>query len=289
MTMWGSTTALQKLPTLGSQPVELVVESEELSAVDSRPGLSAGLRGLWERGELCDVSIVVAGASGDQIFPAHAAVLASAGAGFCDHLRAAEALANVPPPAPAPPPEPAAPTTAEAAAAGSAGPGNGAIEVHSGGGRRTTELKLDVRAEAVKSLLDFVYGAVTEKGYDPGSDEANRDVLRLASRFGVSSLQESAALWLARNLNSANVVRRLATCKEFDLIALYETFMEQLVATPSAVVAVSDDIEIMRYPPLLQDLLTRMALRHSEGSGDAGKSSSSDAQRRKKARLGGAD
>lgn len=125
----------------------------------------------------------------------------------------------------------------------------------------TTALQLTYAApEAVKAMLDLAYGADAES-YKPSSDEVNRDVLRLAAEFDVPCLKELAAAWLCTELNSKNAVHRLATCKEFDLKSTYLGIIEELEATPSAVRAVADDIDIVLHPQLLQDLLGRMARR----------------------------
>jgi hypothetical protein len=116
--------------------------------------------------------------------------------------------------------------------------------------------------EAVKSMLDFAYGS--SEAYAPTSDEVNQHVLKLAAEFDIAGLRECASVWLTRELDSSNVVQRLATCTEFQLKQIYEAIIEELVACPLAVASISNDMKIMQQPRLLQDLLVRMVRCHAE-------------------------
>jgi len=115
--------------------------------------------------------------------------------------------------------------------------------------------------EAMRLALSYVYdvgtGAAWE--YQPSGTEVNKDVLRLARHFGLSHLHEHAARWLARGLNTRNVVDRLVTCEEFGLNRLREKIIEQLTANPTELAVVSSSAEIMRHPRILQDLLVQVA------------------------------
>merc|ERR1719469_122172 len=86
--------------------------------------------------------------------------------------------------------------------------------------------------EAVQSMLDCIYGppAGTTKAYSPGSEDANRDVLRLAQRFQISQLQQEACQWLTASLTTSNVTQRLVACEEFGLTDVRDNILQQLIA-----------------------------------------------------------
>lgn len=115
--------------------------------------------------------------------------------------------------------------------------------------------------EAIQIMLAHIYG--TDGGevanYSPSSDEANKDVLRLASQLQLDSLKEFATHWMASNLNSSNAVPRLSTCQEFALHDLFEAATESLAGDAFALGQVTDDIDIIKHPRLLQKLLIRVA------------------------------
>lgn len=116
--------------------------------------------------------------------------------------------------------------------------------------------------EAIQIMLAHIYG--TDGGevanYTPSGDEANKDVLRLASQMQLPSLKEFATHWMASNLNSANAVPRIATCQEFALHDLFEAATESLAGDAFALAQVTEDLEIMKHPRLLQKLLIRVAM-----------------------------
>ena len=56
--------------------------------------------------------------------------------------------------------------------------------------------------EAARALLDLVYGLGE---YHIGSEEANRDVLRLARQLELPGLRQLATRYLAEGLSSENV------------------------------------------------------------------------------------
>jgi len=115
--------------------------------------------------------------------------------------------------------------------------------------------------EAIQIMLAHIYG--TDCGevanYSPSSDEANKDVLRLASQLQLDSLKEFATHWMASNLNSSNAVPRLSTCQEFALHDLFEAATESLAGDAFALGQVTEDIDIIKHPRLLQKLLIRVA------------------------------
>lgn len=117
--------AQRELPTLGATPVDVEVAPKKEGA----RGLADGIRGLYDRRDLCDLVLVAAG----ERFPAHRAMIAAMSASFREYLlhapvasadaaAAAEdpmqgALRRVPP---TPAPAPSGSTEASAASAASA-------------------------------------------------------------------------------------------------------------------------------------------------------------------------
>jgi len=117
-------------------------------------------------------------------------------------------------------------------------------------------------SEALETLLSFVYVACTGGRwiYTPTSDLVNKDVLRLARHFDMPRLHEHAARWLVKDLTTANVVDRLATCEEFGLRMLHDKIVEQLTANPTELTIVSCSPELTRHPRILQDILVQVAM-----------------------------
>jgi len=122
--------------------------------------------------------------------------------------------------------------------------------------------------EAVRIMLAHIYGVdggdVTN--YAPSCEEANKDVLRLASQLQLPSLKEFATHWMASGLNSSNAVPRLATCQEFALRDLFEAATESLASDAHALSQVTEDIDIIKHPRLLQKLLIRFAALYPKSS-----------------------
>jgi len=115
--------------------------------------------------------------------------------------------------------------------------------------------------EAVKLMLDHMYMMElnSSEGYNPKTQEINKDVLRLAQNFRLPCLAERATHFLAKNISSSNVVERLKICEEFGLDDLKEKILEQLVCTKAALAEVSRNPQIMNYPALMQALLQQAA------------------------------
>jgi len=114
----------------------------------------------------------------------------------------------------------------------------------------------------VRALLDFVYGLGGE--YSAPSDEANRDVLRLAQQFSLPQLEEHATRKLISDLTTSNVVARLATCDEFQLKEVYDLIIDECVDNTTALLQISNDMEVMKHPTILQSLLVHAAKGHAE-------------------------
>jgi len=187
--------------------------------VDEENLLCKGLQELYRRGEMTDVELVCA----EQRFLAHGVVLASRSTCFRNGLQqAASSLSQ---------------------------------------GMRH-EVRLSVpNPEAVKIMLDHMYMIdPNEFGkFNPRTQEVNRDVLSLAKQFELPSLSEQAMRWLSRDLNTGNVVERLALCEEFGLTELFEKIVEQLTFNKQALANIASSQQIMQHPKLMQLILQRTA------------------------------
>lgn len=231
MTHWGTVTALQKAPSLGSEPVALEVQLERLPREDQGSTLATGIKELYQKCQFYDLLIVAAGSR----FPAHKAALAAMSSALCQRVRQACAKFQ---------------ETADM--------GNSPVDVFESRGSYPELHLSDISSpEAAKALLDFVYSLGS--GYSVSSDKVNRDVLRLAKEFELPLLVDHASRQLTRDLNTANVIGRLATCEEFGLDDLYGVIADELMDNLEALVEVSNSEEILRHPKILQSLLIRAA------------------------------
>lgn len=242
--IWGTraVTDLQPAPTLGKQPVELKV-SVELVEEDVSARLAKGVQLLYQSGEFCDVIIVAAG----ERFPAHRSVLAAASEGVRDFLR-----------------EQATTAISESSLEGAAGTSGTAVEARDAGpaslGAAELHLSGISHGAAVRLLLEHIYGLAARGAddFEPGSEDVNKDVLRLAQRLRLPRLEEQASRWLARDgLTSANVVQRLVTCQGFELTDLFSAIEGQLAASAPALSAVTEGTEILDHPRILQSVLVK--------------------------------
>jgi len=217
--------ALEKVPEFGSRkPVSLTVRLPALKGQGGAGGLGDGMRELYRRNELTDVSLVCAGSH----FPAHRAVLAARSEVFKHGLAAAHA----------------------AAAAG-------------GGAEARQEVRLAEieNPEAARFMLDYMYDmdASVWEDYNPRTQAVNRDVLRLAQNFNLPGLKERATHWLAKDITTGNVVERLAICEDFGCDDLRERILEQLCLNKRALADVANSPQIVTYPRLMQTLLQHAA------------------------------
>merc|ERR1711970_525714 len=96
-------------------------------------------------------------------------------------------------------------------------------------------------------------------GYNPRTQEINKDVLRLAGTFQLPGLTERAVRWLEKDLTTGNVVERLSICDEFSLEELREKILEQLTLNRQALSEVAHSPQIMTYPSLMQAMLQHAA------------------------------
>jgi len=200
--------------------MDLNVDLGPMSRDDHLGRVVVGLRSLYEQSELCDVVLVVAGES----FLAHRSVLAAVSSKF--H----EVLTKL-----------------------------GSSEWYGSGAEpKSLVVQLDdiSHPEAVKAMLDCIYRPGTD--YAPSSEDANRDVLRLAQRFCIAQLEGLASRWLATGLSSANVLDRLLACEEFALASVRDGIMAQLMNSPEELLALAKDPKVTGVPTVLQDLLVRI-------------------------------
>jgi len=209
--------------------MELKVDLGPMPADAHAGGVIGGLRMLLDRSELCDIVLV----AGGQSFMAHRAVLAAVSSSFHECLTQLGSGHGVP---------------------GSSA--SAALEL------QPLALKLDdiSNPEAVRAMIDCIYGlpAGAPREYNPSSEDANRDILRLAQRFQIAQLEDDASRWLTQGLSTANVLHRLVTCEEFGLTDVRERVLEQLTANPEALFVLAKDPEITKVPAVLQDLLVRI-------------------------------
>jgi hypothetical protein len=284
MTMWGSAQTVEASvsePVACNTPLGLNVDFDPGAFVDERSTLTESLRRFFTQGEFCDI---VLQAAGGETFSAHAVVMGMLSNTFRGRLlevtakATAEATAEATSEAAignaaekgAVEAAPAAASTAEAGTANVAASDQtvatpvteGASDAVRATCGRPQLLLNGISPEAVKSMLDFAYGS--SEAYAPTNDEVNQHVLKLAAEFDIAGLRECASVWLTRELDSSNVVQRLATCNEFQLKQIYEAITEELVASPLAVASICNDMKIMQQPRLLQDLLVRMVRSHAD-------------------------
>jgi len=214
--------------------------------------LTAGMRMLYQRCQLYDMYIVVAG----QRFPAHRIALASLSTKFRDRVAEmmvhhAEARKN----------ETEAPANAVADASGGKAPEaeRPTLAPPRPGACRYPELHLEgIKCpEVANVLLEFAYSFM--KDYEVSSEEANADVLRLAAQLDIPVLEHLASKRLVEQLDTRNVLKRLAICEEVGLAMLSERIIDQVVADSKALLAVSTGQDVMQYPKILQKLLIRAA------------------------------
>jgi len=120
------------------------------------------------------------------------------------------------------------------------------------------EVSLDIpNPEAVKLMLDHMYNVDDTEWakYNLRTQEINRDVLSLARQFCLQGLTNRAMRWMAKDLNTGNVVERLSICEDFQLSDLSERILEQLTNNRQALAEVAHSPQIMTYPRLMQAML----------------------------------
>lgn len=205
--------------------IHLTVDLGQMPADPLMGSLREGLCGLWSEGELCDVALIAS----DQTFLAHRPVLAAVSPSF------RECLVQL--------------STSQSS------------KPEGADGHKKLVLTLGdiLHPEAVQAMLDCIYKpGGTAASYNPSSEAANSDVLRLAQRFQILPLQEWASQWLMSNLSTNNVLQRLAACEEFGLTDVRDKILQQITGNPPALFALAQDPEVVKVPLVLQDLLVRV-------------------------------
>eukprot|EP00440_Ansanella_granifera_P067825 gb/GFBE01073579.1/.p1 GENE.gb/GFBE01073579.1/~~gb/GFBE01073579.1/.p1 ORF type:complete len:312 (+),score=71.29 gb/GFBE01073579.1/:1-936(+) len=211
--------------------------------------LSDGVQSLFQKCQIYDVCIVVGG----RRFPAHLAVLACAGEKFRQRLHATLTVPGSDRHKTA-----QLPTEAVSKVSGNEGQqgndaSNGQENAAPATGLQEIQLPEISSPEAVHALLDCVYNF--RVGYEIGSDKAARDVLWLARSFDLPELEQLAVSKLVKDLDTSNVVARMAICEEFGLEYLYAQILEQLTASELALSQVSSSAELREHPKVLQRVL----------------------------------
>lgn len=237
----------------------------------SGSNLSDGIRGLYQKCQFYDIVLIV----GEKRFPAHQAVIASMGPKLAAELREAISLRT----AAAQLPEGGLQTGGPEAE----GPAPGAIAAEQKSVSRYLEVPLKniENPEAAQALLDYIYGLGGE--YCVSSDEVNQDVLRLAQHYELKGLEALAERRLSDNVSTDNVVARLSSCHEFNLSGLFDLLSDELITNPVALQMVSVQMEVMKYPEILQKLLIRASEHYNQGEERSTSSAPSTGNRKRAA------
>lgn len=285
---WGKVTSGNGKASMGS-PIEIEV-SDLPSMLKPERNLAEGIKSLYQTCQMYDLNLRV----GSTSLPAHKVVLASMSPACCEQVRKAVAEFEQGRSSPSKrdqvktekdvPATPAPAAQAEVPPAASpvysnqwkSQPGTeegektvapkAPVSPKSDAGSEKSrssrpELFLEIGSpEAARALLDMVYGLGSE--YNITSDEANKDVLRLAKQLDVPALKELAMGYLSQAVTTENAVHRLQTCREFGLDELYEAIEEEVVINRDALEQVAGDEEVMKHPEILQGLLLRSARIH---------------------------
>eukprot|EP00441_Pelagodinium_beii_P038345 CAMPEP_0197628404 /NCGR_PEP_ID=MMETSP1338-20131121/6731_1 /TAXON_ID=43686 ORGANISM="Pelagodinium beii, Strain RCC1491" /NCGR_SAMPLE_ID=MMETSP1338 /ASSEMBLY_ACC=CAM_ASM_000754 /LENGTH=255 /DNA_ID=CAMNT_0043199375 /DNA_START=49 /DNA_END=816 /DNA_ORIENTATION=- len=233
MTQWGAVIALSQKASSNDLGAPIVVQVQSVTTHANSRKLSEGLKEMYQKCQMFDLSLLV----GKTRFPAHRAVLASLSEKSRERVR-------------------------EAVDA------NTAAESQAGSTRPDLPLTSITHPEAARALIDVVYGLAPD--YSVSSEEANRDVLHLAKEWDLPFLGNLAVHKLVEDINSENVVTRLATCKEFGLDAAYAEISKVLVANRDALLDVCTRDEVVSHPEILQGLLISSAEVHRPASGKHG-------------------
>mmetsp|Transcript_32199 Transcript_32199/g.91728 ORF Transcript_32199/g.91728 Transcript_32199/m.91728 type:complete len:234 (+) Transcript_32199:1-702(+) len=207
--------ATEQPPAAEREVVSLPVDIPE-AAMRAKDHLGPGIRDLYRRGLLADVSLLCQ----ERAFPAHRAVLSAQSDVFKERFSGAG--------------DAAAPRGVELRLQDIANP-------------EAVKLMLD---HLYQVSLDM-----GEDHYSPPTQEVNQDVLRLAGTFRLPGLAHAATAWLAKDLTTQNVVERLKTCDDFGLEQLQERILEQLTLNKRALAEVVTSPQIMSYPKLMQSML----------------------------------
>lgn len=205
---------MERMPELGKKAISLTVKLPAIKAQSADP-LGEGLRELYRRGDLADVSLLCA----DQSFKAHQAVLAAQSEVFKEGLR--EGM-------------------------GTAVGGKQEVRLADIANPEAVKFMLDFIYQMDTAVWD---------DYNPRTQEINKDVLRLAGNFRLPGLTERAMHFLAKDLTTGNVVERLKICEDFGLGILREKILEQLTYNKRALGEVASSPQIMQYPNLMQAML----------------------------------
>lgn len=270
MTLWGTVSAAQTASELIAEPVDLSVDygDDQLAKTGC---ITDGIRSLYQKCQFYDLLIV----GGGSRFPAHQVVLASLSERFRERLR--KSLEEFDRPREFDAGNNSAATTSAQQSTASTDTATATTEAPAAESqveaatnqdstkRRYPELILPnvTELESVPALLDFVYGL--GKSYNITSDEANRDVLQIAKDFELPRLVDLATHRLGQDLTTDNAVQRMVTCEDFELTEMFNKISDELVGNAKALLEVSNNMDLLKHPTLLQKMLVRAASRYASG------------------------
>lgn len=204
----------------GPAVMELTVDLGPMP-VDALSGAAiegGGLRGLLEKGEFCDVTLV----AGGQSFSAHSLVLAAVSPSFHTQIQQEHAKGTR---------------------------GNVTIELNN--------VSHSEAVQDMLACIYGPFGVDAKESFCK-TELANRDALQLAQSYQIPQLQDQVSRWLAQSLTSQNVLGRLLLCEEFNILEVREKILEQLIADPAALPLLARHPEVTKAPKVLQDLLVRI-------------------------------
>merc|ERR1712194_490707 len=67
------------------------------------------------------------------------------------------------------------------------------------------------------------------------------------------------------DLTTDNAIGRLVTCEEFELTAMFNMISDELVGNPKALLEVSNNMDLLKHPGLLQKMLVRASNCYASG------------------------
>lgn len=233
MTHWGTTEVVRREDTgrqlladsINTTVFDLPVEPLERNQ-DQRPEITRGIREQYQKCKFYDMFVVGCGSR----FPAHQVAIAALSSVLRDKLMDMIKQRQ----------------ETDGAA--------GALELH---------VEDASTPEVLRILLDFTYGFSSE--CTASSDETNLEVLRMARRFEIPGLIAPAAKRLAEGVTTANIAKRLKTCRDFGLDDLFDNMSNVLVSQPEALAEFASEAhEADKDPEILQSLLVRAVSQHKQ-------------------------
>eukprot|EP00746_Dinoflagellata_sp_MGD_P009583 gnl/MRDRNA2_/MRDRNA2_119515_c0_seq1.p1 gnl/MRDRNA2_/MRDRNA2_119515_c0~~gnl/MRDRNA2_/MRDRNA2_119515_c0_seq1.p1 ORF type:complete len:335 (+),score=83.44 gnl/MRDRNA2_/MRDRNA2_119515_c0_seq1:86-1090(+) len=113
--------------------------------------------------------------------------------------------------------------------------------------------------EAAEWMLRWFYGEITSSEYRPTSDDVNLQVMTLSEELKVPSLMELGASYITRGVYAHNVVQRMWMCQKYGLMSVRELLVEALVKDRLNLEGVVSNPEMSKHPELLREMLAAVA------------------------------